>query len=334
MDQLRDRVQVAVARAGDRYDGLTVAVTHAGTTVHVHHGSADAGRPVCERTVFEIGSVTKVFTCLLLATLVVAGEVALDEPLAPIFPEIAVPVRGRPIRLVDLATHTAGLPRLPGALLWAGLRHRDNPYAAMTERDVVSALARVRLSSEPGRRVHYSNFGMGVLGLALARRMWTSYGDLLARHVTEPLSMTDTRVDRTDDQMTRRALGHDRRGRPVPDWDIPWLPGMGGLHSTPEDLARFTTAQLDPGSTPLAEALRLTHEVHVRSGRRLSLGLGWMETPLTRDGAPLRWHNGGTGGSCSFTGYVVGAGTAVTVLANRARPVDPIARRLLADLVG
>lgn len=334
MDRLRDLVQGAVAKAGGRYDGLSVVATHAGATLHVHHGSADGSRVVDERTVFALGSVTKVFTCLLLATLVVSGEVALDEPLAAFFPETTVPQRGRPITLVDLATHTAGLALLPGPSMGQLLRQRGNAYARMTETDVVAALSRARLRSEPGRQVHRSGFGIGVLGLALARRMWTSYGDLLATHVTEPLSMTDTRVDRTDEQMTRRAQGHDRRGRPVPDQEMPWLAGMGGLHSTPADLARFAAAQLDPCSTALSEAVRLTHQVQVRSSRRPALALGWMESPLGRGGATIRWHKGCSGGSSSFTGFVVGTGTSVTVLANRARPVDAVGTRLLAQLAG
>lgn len=334
MTPVRDAVEDAVTSASPRLVGLAAAAVSDGQTAYASRGRVGRDeRPVDERTVFEIGSVTKVFTALLLAVMSEAGEVALDEPLAGLYPEVTLPVRGRPIRLADLATHAAGLPRLPPGLLRQALRRRHDPYAAFTEADVAHALESVRLRAEPGRRVRYSNFGAGVLGQALARRAATPYDDLVRTRVCLPLGLTDTGVRRSAEQLARRAVGHDRRGRPVPDWEMGSLPGMGALHSTAADLARFVAAQLDPDSTPLGDAIRLTQEPRLAAGRLGHQALGWMRSPLPRTTRRMLWHNGGTGGAFSFVGLVPEAGAGVVVLTNTARSVDRVGVSMLGRLV-
>jgi len=158
------------------------------------------------------------------------------------------------------------------------------------------------------------------------------YADLLAARVTRPLGLADTVVSVWPDQEPRRAQGHRSRRRPTPDWSMPTLPGMGALHSTAADLARFAVAQLDPDGTPLADAIRLTHQP--RAGREpRRIGLGWMMTPLARTGRTVHWHNGGTGGARSFVGAVLESGIAVVVLTSCVRSVDPAGFDLLRNLV-
>ena len=335
MSTLHTTLETALRRRSGKYVGLAAAATSDGETAFFAAGRIDDadGTEVDERTVFEIGSITKVFTSLLLADQVVSGAVALDEPLAAFYPELRIPVRGRPVTLVDLATHTAGFPRLPKGLIRQALRHGDDPYARFTDDDVAVALERVRLKREPGLRLRYSNFGAAVLGNAVARRAGRSYADLLADRVTEPLGLTDTVVDLRPDQEHRRAQGHKGRRKPTPDWSMPSLPGMGALRSTTADLARFMAAQASPEITSLAEAIRLTQEP--RAGREpRRIGLGWMVTPLGRSGYTAHWHNGGTGGFRSFAGYVRDSGVGVALLTNGLRPVDPPGFDLLKSLAG
>lgn len=335
MTPLRDAVRGAVTSASPKLVGLAVAAVAEREAAHACRGRADdEGRPVDEHTVFEIGSVTKVFTALLLAVMCGTGEVSLDEPLADLYPELALPARGRPIVLADLAAHAAGLPRLPPGVLRQGLHQRDNPYAAFSDDDVARALERVRLRSEPGSRVRYSNFGAGVLGQALARRARTPYDDLVRSRVCVPLGLVDTGVRRSADQLARRAVGHDRRGRAVPDWDMAGLPGMGALHSTSTDLARFLAAQLDPSSSLLEDAIRLAQQPRLAAGRLGHQALGWMVSPLPRTDRRMHWHNGGTGGAFSFVGLEPRAGVAMVALTNTARPVDATAVSLLGRLAG
>ncbi len=328
-------LETALAAKGSRYVGLAGATTRDGDVAfssagRTHVDPAQGGR-VDESTVFEIGSITKVFTSLLLADAVVAGEVSLDEPLQTFHPEMTLPVRGRPVTLVDLATHTSGFPRLPAGLIRQAFRHGDDPYARFTDEHVSNALVSVRLKREPGAKLAYSNFGAAVLGNALAARAGTTYEALLSERVLVPLGLGDTSVRLRPDQEARRAHGHRGRGRPTPDWSMPSMPAMGALHSTASDLSRFVTAQLEPEGTALAEALRLTQEP--RAGRPpRQIGLGWMVSPLGRSGLTCLWHNGGTGGARSLVGIVPGHRTGVVLLTNCVRALDRTGFRLLEQL--
>jgi CubicO group peptidase (beta-lactamase class C family) len=179
--------------------------------------------------------------------------------------------------------------------------------------------------------VHYSNLGVGVLGRALAHASGTSYGALVEQRVCRPLGLVDTAThDRlTDEQRTRLVPGHRGQGRPAAAWPLDGLPGAGALRSTAEDLLRYLDAWLEPGSTPLGDAVRLCLEPRVEG--RQAIGLGWL---LSEAPHRLWWHNGGTGGYRSFVGFVPEMRTAVAVLGNHTRSVDLLGLQVLRVLVG
>ncbi|MER7764277.1 serine hydrolase domain-containing protein [Streptomyces sp. NPDC097619] len=324
----RNRTGVVVAAvAGD-----AVEIRGAGRT-----GAEGTGAPGAD-TLFEIGSVTKVFTALTLARLTVEGAVGLDDPLAALLPAgSSVPSRGgEPITLRHLATHTSGLPRLPkGMLLKALLRPTTpDPYADCTAERLLDGLARTRLGAVPGRRFRYSNLGAGLLGLGLARRAGTPYGDLVRQVVCDPLGMADTVVEADGDRAARLAVGHDRRGRPVAPWRLADLAGAGALRGTAADLVSFVRAQYGPAPAGLAEAVALTRAGRHRTGPVSWAHLGWMGHRLhPRQGGHTQiWHNGGTGGFSSFVGFGPEERVAVVVLSNTQRPVDTPAFALLKAL--
>ncbi len=327
--QTADRL--AAQRAGVAVAAVAGGVTEirgAGRTGGEHAGAPGAG------TLFEIGSVTKVFTALTLARLAVAGTVDLDEPLAALLPEGArVPSRGgREITLRHLATHTSGLPRLPTGMLLTALLHpsKPDPYADCTAERLLRALAATRLGAVPGRRYRYSNFGAGLLGLALAHRAGVDYGTLVSREIAAPLGLTGTALAVDD---ARLAQGHDRRGRPAAAWHLADLAGAGGLRSTAADLVTFVRAHLG-GEGETADAVRLCLEVRHRINPFAWAHLGWMGRRLhPRQGGHLQiWHNGGTGGFCSFAGFDPEQKVAVVVLSNTQRSVDREASDLLRAL--
>jgi serine-type D-Ala-D-Ala carboxypeptidase/endopeptidase len=290
---------------------------------------ADRPEPPGPATIFEIGSITKVFTATVLADMAEEGVLALDDPLQRHLPEgVELPVRGRPITLADLATQTSGLPRLPKGLIRLSLRQRDNPYAGFTVAALERAVREARLKSEPGAKLRYSNFGFGLLGHVLALSAGQSFEQLVRGRVCEPLGLTDTRVSIPPEAMPRFAAGHNRRGKQVRHWDLPALAGAGALRSTVADLLRFLDLQLRAPTTRLGRAARATHEPRARRGR-LSHGLGWASLPLRGDSEQVLWHNGGTGGFRSFAGFVQETQTGVVVLSNCARSVDAIGFRLL-----
>ena len=142
-------------------------------------------------TIFEIGSVTKVFTSLLLAEMVSRKEVALDDPAAQYLPEpVRMPERsGKAITLLDLSMHCSGLPRVPGNL---NPKDPANPYADYSVDDLYQFLSGYTLPRDPGSEVECSNLGAGLLGHILARRAGTDYETLVRARITEPLSMPDT----------------------------------------------------------------------------------------------------------------------------------------------
>jgi CubicO group peptidase (beta-lactamase class C family) len=176
--------------------------------------------------VFEIGSITKVFTTLVLADMARRGEVALDDPVAQYLPaDVIMPKRGgRRIALIDLATHTSGLPRRPGDIApadWA------NPYADYSIVQLYAFLGRYRLRRDIGAAHLYSNLGMGLLGHALALRAGGDFETLVRKRITAPLGMVDTAMALTPGMRTRLAKGHDAERRPVANWDFDALAGPG-----------------------------------------------------------------------------------------------------------
>lgn len=309
-----------------------IAFAAAGSTGGDHDRRPDA------HTLFEIGSVTKVFTGLALAGRVVAGAADLDEPVRALLPGgTAVPSRDdREITLRHLATHTSGLPRLPRGALRRVLPWRTppDPYARYSAEVVLDGLARTKLRAAPGTRFRYSNLGAGLLGLALATRAGTDYETLVATEVCGPLGLGDTVVTLDESRLARFAQGHTRRGRLTPPWHLAALAGAGGLRSTMTDMVAFLRAQLDvDGDTGsgIAGAVRLSREVTHPVNRWTWTHLGWMglRLPPRFGSAHQIWHNGGTGGFRSWLGLVPEKRAAVAVLTNTASAPDAHAFDLL-----
>lgn len=311
--------------------GMVVGVIEPQGRRIIAHGSSDQHdpRPVNGDTVFEIGSVTKVFTALVLADMVRRGEVALEDPVAKYLPtEVQVPTRaGRVITLQDLATHTSGLPRLPD-----NLRPRDatNPYADYSVEQLYHFLSTYQLRRDIGATSEYSNLGAGLLGHALARRAGMDYETVVRSHVLAPLGMTSTAIALSPDLKSRLAAGHDAQLQAVPNWDLPTLAGAGALRSTANDLLAFLAVALGRTDSPLAPVMATMLNVRRPAGAPGSdIAHGWMI--MMRGDDELVWHNGGTGGYRSFVGYLRKAGVGVVVLSNTATEVggDDIGFHLL-----
>lgn len=297
-----------------RAAGIVLGLIDAdGSTRILSAGTAGPGRTLGGESIFEIGSITKVFTGVLLADMARRGEISLSDPVARLLPpEVTVPARGgRQVTLEQLSSQTSGLPRLPD-----NLRPADplNPYADYTVAQLYEFLARYALPRDPGAQFEYSNLGVGLLGHALALRAGMSYEALLRDRVLDPLGMEDTGITLTPAARTRVAAPHEPGGGTVPLWDLPTLAGAGALRSTTHDLLKFAEAALRGGGA-VPDAIRETMRSRAPAGGpTVSIGLGWIR--LATDGDTIVWHNGGTGGSRSFLGVVPAAGTAVVLLTN------------------
>lgn len=268
-------------------------------------------------TVFEIGSVTKLFTSLLLAEAVVDKQVTLDTSVASLLSgKPKLPAGKRPITLLDLATHTSGLPRMPSNLHPAD---DGNPYVDYTTEQLFAFLAGATLDREPGSKYEYSNLGVALLGQALAQRSKTDWPSLVTAQITRPLAMTSTMVALSPDAKARLAQPYDADGDPAKSWELPAFAGAGALRSTANDMMLFLRAELAAAREPksrLAQAMALTQKPQRNldaSPAKGKIGLAWHIEP---DGT--LWHNGATGGYHSFVAADPKRQLAVVVLANGA----------------
>ena len=312
--------------------GIVVGVIEPQGRRIVAYGALNQGdaRPLNGDTIFEIGSVTKVFTSLLLADMVQRGEVALSDPVAKFLPaDVKVPERGgRLITLVDLSTHTSGLPRLPSNLQ---PKNSANPYADYTVEQLYQFLSTYQLTRDIGSQFEYSNLGGGLLGLALARRAGMDYEALVRARVTGPLGMNSTGITLTPEMKARLAVGHNEKLAATSNWDLPTLAGAGALRSSVNDMLTFLAANLGYVKSPLAPAMASMLASRRTTGNPSTgeIGLGWLI--VKPSGNEIVWHNGGTGGYRSFIGFEPKTGVGVVVLSNTftAAGIDDIGMHLL-----
>ncbi len=318
--------------AGKRAMGIVVATLEQGRPPHVYTAgiSGVAGLPLDGNTVFEIGSITKVFTNTILADMVKRGEVKLDDPISKFLPaSVRVPRRaGKEITLLDLATQSSGLPRLPSNLRPADV---GNPYADYSVKQLYDFLSSYTLTRDIGAQYEYSNLGMGLLGHVLALRAGKSYPDLVKERVLDPLGMHDSGVSLTPVMKSHIAQGFDDAGTPTRLWDLPTLAGAGALRSTANDMLKFLAANLDSTHGPLGAAMALARAPRKPLGERNSIGLAWNN--FESYGTMITWHNGGTGGFRTFIGMDDAHHRGVIVLSNSTNSPDDIGFHLLQPKV-
>ena len=278
-------------------------------------------------SIFEIGSVTKVFTSILLEDLAEHGKLKLDDPIAKYLPAtVHVPSRnGREITFLDLATQTSGLPRMPD-----NFKPKDpnNPFADYTAEQLYDFLGHYTLTRDIGEKYEYSNVGVGLLGHVLTLVGGADYETLVVSHIDKPLGMDNTRVKLTPAMQAHLAKGHDANGKLVMNWDLLSLAGAGALRSSVNDMLKFVAANMGVTKTNLYPTLEKTQLKRKETGTAdLSIAMGWHI--LSRFGTEIVWHNGGTGGYHSFIGFNKAKRLGVVVLSNSANDIDDIGRHLL-----
>jgi CubicO group peptidase (beta-lactamase class C family) len=205
----------------------------------------------------------------------------------------------------------------------------DNPYADYTTGQMYSFLAGYTLPRAIGEKYEYSNLGVGLLGQALSYRAGKPYEVLVTERVLRPLGMNDTRITLTPSMTARLAPGHTDKNVLTKNWDLPTFAGAGALRSTVNDMLTYIAANADSTSTPLGPTLAFTHSQR-RAGPapQTTLGLNWHRT-RSPVGRTVVWHNGGTGGYRTFTGYDEQTGLGVVVLSNTSQSVDEIGMHML-----
>lgn len=297
-------------------------------------------------TIFEIGSMTKAFTGTLLADAVNRNVLRLDAKLQSFMPDGVrlQEVPGRPIRLVDVASQSSGLPRMPSNF---APRDPDNPYVDYSADDMFAFLRDYQLTRPPGE-YEYSNLGMGLLGYLVSRAESKGFEQLLVDRICDPLEMDDTRIRLSKEQQGRLALPYNGESSPVKNWELDALAGAGAIRSTANDILKFLKASLDGEPRTVSAAIHLAWQQ--RHGpppsqsasdtstmwshgipKENRVGLGWQIAP---DGV-TRWHHGQTGGYSSVMYVHPPTQQAVVVLCNT--PTDliwPMGEQLLQRMRG
>jgi serine-type D-Ala-D-Ala carboxypeptidase/endopeptidase len=267
-----------------------------------------------DRLLYEIGSITKLFTGIALAQQVRLGVVKLTDTLEQhLDSNGTIPAELQPITLLQLATHSSGLPRLP-INLEEKVKNESDPYAHFTADDLMEGLSQTELDSKPGTASEYSNLGMGLLGHLLSERTMMTYGLLIDQGICQPLGMKDTTLTPSEEQQQRLVPGHDEKGEPASNWHFQALAPTGGLRSTAHDMLNFIEAHVKGTSEPLATDLKMAIDKHY-SNWSGDMGLAW-HLMNVHNNLTIHWHNGGTGGYSSYLALSPDHQTGVILMIN------------------
>ena len=317
----------------EKINAVSVGVISQGKIWKGNYGNLDGKGtpPPRSNTLFEIGSISKVFTSLLLAEAVVSGRLKLDDPISSIMKELSQknPELGDRITLMHLSHHTSGLPVMPPNIKPAD---PTNPFAGYDRQMLTDYLVHAKLARKPGQGYEYSNLGVGLLGDLLAQQAGVSYETLLKRELTGPLKMTDTTITLSPEQHTRFAPPHNAALIADKAWDFDALAGCGAIRSTVDDMLLFAEASLNPPDGKLGKAIDLAWKQHkpAKDGNR-AMGLGWM---IAGDRV-TRWHNGQTGGYQSMILVNRPLKSATVLLCNTAGSnADALAEQIFQAIVG
>ena len=312
----------ALAPAGK--GGIVIGLLDHGDRQILTYGAAQ------QNSIFEIGSISKTFTGLILAQMVEQKKVTFDEPVRDLLPPgtVAKP-QGVEITLLDLATQHSGLPRMPDNFHPA---NPEDPYADYGAQNLYEYIGKHGLAKPSNAPFAYSNLGLGLLGQALSNRAAMPYPELLKDEVTGPLNLNDTAIKLSPEQQARFIEGHDAQHHPAHAWSIDALAGAGGIRSSANDMLTYLDAQLHPESAPapLNGALKLSHQLRADVGPGLKIALAWLYDSETGN----YWHNGATGGYSSYSFFNPKDGRAVVVLFNATvGPGGSFADRVAQDIV-
>jgi CubicO group peptidase (beta-lactamase class C family) len=286
------------------------------------------GQPVDEHTIYEIGSITKAFTGILLAQAVLEGKLKTDDPAQKHLPaKLTLPTRnGQAITLGHLSDHTSALAGMPDNF---NPQDPSNPYADYTVDQMYAFLNGYTLSRDIGEKYEYSNLAQGLLGHILALKANGSYEDLMLKTIAQPLGMGETKITFDDKMKQNLAMGHSQ-GAQVSNWDIPTLAGAGAIRSSVHDMLMFLAANLGLQKSKLYPAMQLSHQArHDKAGSGTRVGLGWHLSKGAE--GDVIWHNGGTGGYRTFAGFVKETGRGVVVLTNSDKGADDLGFHLLSS---
>ncbi|MBL1408551.1 serine hydrolase domain-containing protein [Sphingobacterium faecale] len=313
---------------------LAVGVIHNGKTNTFYYGETVKGDSLSlpkENTLFELGSITKIFTATLLADLVEKNIITLEDTISKYLPDsVAQNQYLQQITFKQLANHTSGLPKLPDNLEKSTKFSASDPYAQYSRKELFSYLKNIQRDDLPGDKFEYSNTGFALLGELISIIAKKSYSQCVADIITTPLSLSNT-LEKVNPKTQQITKVYNATGTEAPVWQWQVFVGAGGLKSTITDMLRFIKIQFKMPETQLEQALALTRQFTYYLPPSTDIGLAW-HMNMVNDVVQY-WHNGGTGGSSTFIAIVPDTKSAIIVLANSALSVDEISRKILNTII-
>lgn len=310
--------------------GVCLAIIENNKVHYYSYGEVEKGSkrlPDPQKTIFEIGSVTKTFTSLLLANEVIKRNINLNDPINKYLPSYIhnLNFNGSAITLENLANHTSGFPRLPANIFLGNVNPAD-PYKHYNKDSLFHFLVTYQPSVTPGSKFSYSNFAAGLLGCILSRKTNQSFEKNIVEQICLPLKMENTRIELGKNDSPRFAKCYNEKGELTAPWDMGALQGSGAIRSTLNDMVRYTQAQLGQLHSSLDRAILLTHQITFQSDEN-TMGLGWR---IEKQKNNIYWHHsGGTGGFRSFVGFDKKRLLGIVILSNTAADVTTIGLNVL-----
>jgi CubicO group peptidase (beta-lactamase class C family) len=309
--------------------GLSIGILKDGQMFFYGYGETakDSGKLPNEQTIFEIGSITKTFTAVLLADAVNRGMIKLDDPVQKYLPDSIPPLtfEGVPVTIKMLSNHSSAIPRMPSNFD-ESVSDPLNPYKAYTEKQLFRFYKTLRLNRKPGLRYEYSNLAVATLGLILERLYKRSFEQLVMEKITLPLKMNSTRQFLRKADSAAFAKGYNDNGRYNGQWDFKVFAPAGALRSTAADMLLYAKANLGEAPAALQKAMQLSHAVSFTDGTSKT-GLGWHYIKPGED--EVLFHNGGTGGYRSYLAINKNKKLAVVILSNTAVGTESVGDELM-----
>ena len=325
---LTDSVKRAIKENVDngKHQSLFVGIVDRHGIDHFYYGNIEKdGNAIDENTVFEIGSISKVFTTLVLADMIEKGEISLDDPIDKFLQEdVLTPSKNdKKITVKDLATHTAGLPRFPDDF---PILDSDKQFEYDRE-EMYQYLSSVELSRDIGSQYEYSNIGVSLLGHILALNAGQGYEDMIRERILDKFEMGDTCIKKCDKVREQLAAPHVF-GQRANELNLSEdMAGAGEIRSSGRDMLVFLSYAMGLEDSSLREAFELAQQPRHKIDDMMSVGLGWHITE--KEGQKTVWHNGATNGFASYMGFDPDTDKGVVVLTNSMMLVDDVAMWML-----
>jgi CubicO group peptidase (beta-lactamase class C family) len=329
MDKSIDSVARKYIQKGNTV-GLCIGVIKNGVQTIYGYGETVKGKGKIPNgdNFFELGSITKTFTAVLLAHFVEERKVKLDDPITKFLPDsVAANPELHDITLLELINHTSGLERIPDNL-YEHASSALNPYKDYTRPLLYAYLKTCKLKSKPGEQYAYSNLGVGLLGSILETVGKEPYEQLVTEIICKPLNMFNTDQYLNPLLAPRFVQVYSQAGQPTFAWDFDVLAACGALRSTMNDMLKYAKFNLKPGADSLGKAIEMTHKLTFE--KDVKIGMAWHV--ITVNGVDYIFHNGGTNGSSSFLAFTAQRGIAIVVLSNAAESTDNVGAEILKKI--